>query len=80
MTNSQFGVLESMYDLGPLCQREIGNKILKSGGNMTLVIDNLEKGGLVQRVQDAKDRRYLNIHLTTRGRDLISRIFPSMPP
>ena len=76
LTNSQFGVLEALLHLGPLCQREIGEKILKTGGNMTLVIDNLEKHGLVERVQDKQDRRFLKIHLTTQGFDLISRVFP----
>lgn len=75
LTVSQFGVLEALYHLGPLCQREIGNKILKTGGNMTLVIDNLEKRGLVERVQDTQDRRYLKIHLTPQGQDLIKRVF-----
>ena len=76
LTNSQFGVLEALLHLGPLCQREIGEKILKTGGNMTLVIDNLEKRGLVDRVQDKHDRRFLKIHLTSKGQDLISRVFP----
>jgi MarR family 2-MHQ and catechol resistance regulon transcriptional repressor len=59
-----------------MCQREIGDKILKTGGNMTLVIDNLEKRGLVERVQDDQDRRYFKIHLTPQGKDLISMVFP----
>jgi MarR family 2-MHQ and catechol resistance regulon transcriptional repressor len=76
LTNSQFGVLEALFHLGPLCQREIGEKILKSGGNMTLVIDNLEKRGLVERVQDTRDRRYMEIYLAPKGQDLISGVFP----
>lgn len=43
LTLSQFGVLEALYHKGPLCQRDIAAKILKSTGNITLVIDNLEK-------------------------------------
>lgn len=76
LTGSQFAVLEALLHLGPLCQREIGSKILKTGGNMTLVIDNLERRGLVERIQDKEDRRYLEIHLTAQGLDLISRVFP----
>ena len=76
LTNSQFGVLEALLHLGPLCQREIAEKILKSGGNMTLVVDNLAKRGLVERVQDQQDRRFVKIHLTDQGKDLISRVFP----
>jgi MarR family 2-MHQ and catechol resistance regulon transcriptional repressor len=43
LTISQFGVLEALYHKGPLCQRDIASKILKSTGNITLVIVNLEK-------------------------------------
>jgi len=49
LTLSQFGVLEALYHLGSMSQSDICSKLLKSGGNMTLVIDNLEKHGLVQR-------------------------------
>ena len=42
MTVSQFGVLEALHHLGPLRQGEISAKLLRSGGNITLVVDNLE--------------------------------------
>jgi MarR family 2-MHQ and catechol resistance regulon transcriptional repressor len=77
LTVSQFGVLEVIYHLGPLQTGELGQKILKSSGNMTLVIDNLEKRGLVQRQQRADDRRCIDIHLTTAGQALIEEIMPT---
>ena len=64
LTISQFGVLEALYHKGPLCQRDIAAKILKSTGNITLVIDNLEKQGLVKRERTSEDRRYLTVKLT----------------
>ncbi len=76
VTESQFGVLETLHHLGPLCQKELGDKILKSTGNITLVIDNLEKRGLVDRVRDTQDRRYITIHLTVEGKKLIESMFP----
>jgi MarR family 2-MHQ and catechol resistance regulon transcriptional repressor len=76
LTISQFGVLEALHHLGPLCQRDIGKKILKSGGNITVVIDNLEKRGLVARVRDAEDRRFLTVQLTSDGEKLITGVFP----
>ncbi len=76
LTPSQFGTLEVLFHLGPLCQGEISVKLLKSTGNMTLVIDNLEKHGLVQRERDADDRRMVIISLTEAGRELISRVMP----
>lgn len=75
LTISQFGVLEALYHKGPLCQRDIAAKILKSSGNITLVIDNLEKSGLVRRERDSEDRRYLTVHLTEAGTALIARVF-----
>lgn len=76
LTVSQFGVLEALYHLGPLCQRDIGRKILKTSGNMTTVIDNLEKRNLVIRERDPRDRRYFSVTLTREGFDLIDAIFP----
>jgi MarR family 2-MHQ and catechol resistance regulon transcriptional repressor len=76
LTFSQFGVLEALLHLGPLCQQEIGHKLLKTGGNMTMVIDNLEKRGLVVRTNDPEDRRYKRVSLTPQGRSLIQKIFP----
>jgi MarR family 2-MHQ and catechol resistance regulon transcriptional repressor len=73
---SQFGVLEALFHLGDMCQKDIAQKILKSAGNITMVIDNLEKRGLVKRIRNEKDRRYFDIHLTDEGRDLIAKIFP----
>jgi MarR family transcriptional regulator, 2-MHQ and catechol-resistance regulon repressor len=76
LTISQFAAMEALYHLGPLCQREIGRKILKSRGNITTVINNLEKKALVKRQRDSEDRRFFSVTLTALGEELISRIFP----
>jgi MarR family 2-MHQ and catechol resistance regulon transcriptional repressor len=76
LTVSQFAVLEALYHLGPLSQREIGKKILRSSGNITMVIDNLEKSGLVRRERFEADRRFYIVHLTDKGYDLINELFP----
>lgn len=76
LTVSQFGVLEALYHLGPLNQKALGEKLLKSGGNITLVIDNLEKCGFVQRKDNPEDRRSVLIHLTPKGKKFIDAFFP----
>src|SRR5262249_12648317 len=76
LTGSQFGALEALYHLGPPCQRELGEKLLKSTGNITMVVDNLEKRGLARRVRGTEDRRYVTVHLTEDGERLIRDIFP----
>jgi MarR family 2-MHQ and catechol resistance regulon transcriptional repressor len=74
---TQLGVLDALLHLGPMCQRDLGKKILKSPGNITTVIDNLERRGLVRRQREATDRRYITIHLTSQGRDRIKRFLPT---
>ena len=76
LTISQFGVLEALLHLGPLSQAELAKKILKSTGNITMVIDNLEKRGLVTRERDPEDRRYYAVTLTPAGKKLIASLFP----
>ncbi|HVE77437.1 MAG TPA: MarR family transcriptional regulator [Gemmatimonadaceae bacterium] len=76
LTISQFGALESLYHLGPMNQCDLGRKLLKSSGNITLVVDNLAKRGLVRRERGVADRRFVTVHLTDEGRRLIRGIFP----
>ena len=76
LTTSQFGVLEALYHLGPMTTGQLGEKILKSSGNMTLVIDNLEKQGLANRLRQTDDRRCIEVHLTHVGHSLVESIFP----
>ena len=76
LTLSQFGVLEALLHLGSMCQRELGVKILKSSGNVTMVVDNLEKRGLIARRRSTEDRRVMEVDLTAKGRALIKDLFP----
>ncbi len=76
LTISQFGVLEALLHLGVLSQSDLAKKLLKSGGNITLVIDNLEKRQLVKRDRFLEDRRVVKVCLTEKGQQLISELFP----
>ena len=77
LTPTQLGVLEALLHLGPLGQRTLGAKLLSSGGNITTVVDNLERRGLVRRERRDDDRRHVTVHLTAEGRRLIAKVFPS---
>jgi len=68
LTYSQFAVLEALYHLGPMTAGEVSQKVLKSGSNMTLVIDNLER--------DAQDRRVIRVHLTEAGSHKLEDVVP----
>ncbi len=76
LTESQLGTLEALYYLGPMCQSDIGDKLLVTDGNMTMVVNNLEKRGLVRRERGTQDRRQITVSLTNKGRRLIGELFP----
>jgi MarR family 2-MHQ and catechol resistance regulon transcriptional repressor len=76
LTLSQFAVLEALYHLGPLNLGDLARRILTSSGNLTLVIDNLEKRGLAKRRQQGNDKRFILAGITPAGRKLIAKIFP----
>lgn len=76
LTLTQLGVLEALLHKGPLTHRELSRKVLTSAGNMSDVIDKLERRQLVARTPCPTDRRQVVIVLTEAGRQLIEAVFP----
>lgn len=75
LTQPQFSVIESLGHLGAQKIGVLCDKMLVSGGNMTLVLDNLENLGLIERVHCKEDRRAIMIQLTEKGQSLFKDIF-----
>ncbi len=75
LTVSQMGVLEALYHLGTLNQCDLATKLLKSTGNISLVLKKLEQRGLVTRQRDPHDNRYNEVRLTPAGEDLLLSFF-----
>jgi MarR family transcriptional regulator, 2-MHQ and catechol-resistance regulon repressor len=78
LTITQFGVLEALHHRGSLSAGEIAEKLLKSAGNLTLVLANLERDGLVSRERDRADGRRWIISLTAAGRKKVAGLFPQV--
>ncbi|MBN8219297.1 MAG: MarR family transcriptional regulator [Spirochaetes bacterium] len=76
LTPPQFGILETLYHLGPLQQHVLASKLLKSAGNITRVLDGMQESGLIERRAEPGDRRSFRIHLTPKGKKTIEKIFP----
>jgi MarR family transcriptional regulator, 2-MHQ and catechol-resistance regulon repressor len=76
LTENQFGVLEVLLHLGPRSPGELKGKLFTTGGNITMILDNLEKRGLVLRERDPLDKRRLTVRLTPAGKRLVERLFP----
>ncbi|AIE84210.1 Transcriptional regulator, MarR family [Fimbriimonas ginsengisoli Gsoil 348] len=76
LTASQFSTLKVLRLNGPLAQKDIATYLLKTGGNVTLVVDNLEKAGLVGRERVQGDRRITMVRITPAGEELFDRVYP----
>lgn len=75
LTESQFGVLEALFHQGPMHPCDLAAKILRTSANLSLVLDQLERRGLLRRARGAADRRYVTVHLTEDGAALIEAHF-----
>ncbi len=75
LTQPQFSVVEALGHLGPMMIGDLGKKMLVTGGCMTVIIDNLERDGLVERVRSVEDRRVVKVGLTSKGNEMFQRIF-----
>ncbi len=75
LTRPQFCVIECLGHCGEMTLTGLSAKMSVTGGNMTLVVDNLEKEGLVERVRSKEDRRTINVKLTDKGVHLFNSVF-----
>jgi hypothetical protein len=55
--------LEYLESLGPLTQRELGGHLLLTSGAVTMLVDRLERDGLVRRDPHPTDRRVTLVSL-----------------
>jgi DNA-binding MarR family transcriptional regulator len=54
--------------------RELSQRLMVTGGNVTGITDQLEREGLVTRVLDHRDRRAFAVKLTPAGRQVFTRM------
>lgn len=76
LTTSQFAVIEALYHKGDLTINEIIESILTTSGNITVVINNLQKAQLVGKCTNPEDKRSCLISITEKGKKKVEEIFP----
>ncbi len=78
LTVSQFDVLATLFrsPASGLRMGGISERLLVTEGNVTGLVDRLERGGLVERRADPADRRAQRVRLTADGRALAERAIP----
>lgn len=71
-------ILKMLEESRTLGMSEIGEDIAISQPQMTHSIDKLIKLGMIKRQPDTKDRRKVNIRLTTKGEEYLKKLGPIM--
>ncbi|MCE1247776.1 MAG: MarR family transcriptional regulator [Firmicutes bacterium] len=74
ITTAQFEVLLELKKHRELPMWKIGDLLSVTGGNVTGLIDRLEKKGLVARERSEKDRRIIMARITNQGDRLFKNV------
>jgi len=61
-------IMINLYRREGISQQELARKLLVGRSNMSMLLPQLEKRGLIERRPDARDKRVLRLHLTHEGR------------
>src|SRR5688572_13589124 len=76
LTASRFGALCALSSDGPLCPHDIATRLCQTRGNVTMILDDLEGRGMVERRKEGVNKRYRAVHLTPRGRRFVASLRP----
>lgn len=76
LSMNQFEVLEVLYHRGDLQIGAITKLIASTPGNVTVVVKNLLRDGLIQTLPSAEDSRVRIVSITEKGKELIGGMFP----
>ncbi|MCL6708124.1 MarR family transcriptional regulator [Pseudomonas sp. R2.Fl] len=63
-------ILVNLYRFEGISQQELARKLLVGRSNMSMLLPQMEKRGLVERRGDPKDKRVLRLYLTESGNSL----------
>ncbi len=68
---AQLDVLMNLYRHPGMSQHDLARKLLVGRSNITMLLPQLEKRGLLRRESDGKDKRILRLELTEAGVTLL---------
>ena len=71
-----YGVLVVLEAVGPLPQQAVGRVLEIDKSTMTVVVDHLERTGLVERQRNPMNRRAYELMLTDAGRQVLAAAQP----
>lgn len=66
-------IMMNLYRREGISQQELARKLLVGRSNMSMLLPQLEKRGLIERRGDGKDKRVLRLYLTSEGKDVTEK-------
>lgn len=79
LARTQYVILHNLRSTGSLPTSVLMERLQVEPGTLSGLLDTLETKGLVQRVEQAADKRRKDIQLTAAGRKLLAEIPPPGP-
>jgi MarR family 2-MHQ and catechol resistance regulon transcriptional repressor len=76
ITIPQFEIIACLNRKNGLTLSEIADRLLVTSGNITGIVDRLEREGIVFREREVKDRRVIRAKLTPKGAKIYKKIIP----
>ena len=74
LTPQQYSVLMAIKFLGkPATPTDVARWLDRNTNSITLIVDRMERDGLVTRARDLRDRRSLRLVMTKKGEELLER-------
>jgi DNA-binding MarR family transcriptional regulator len=78
LTTEQFGVLAAVKSRGgSLRPTDLALILERSPNSISMIVDRMVKAGLVKRARDRRDRRVVNVSLTSKGENALKPATPA---
>jgi DNA-binding MarR family transcriptional regulator len=78
ITTEQFSVLAAVKSRGgSLRPTDLAYLLERSPNSISMLVDRMVKAGLVRRVRDRRDRRVVNVYLTSKGEGALKAAMPA---
>jgi len=65
------------YNAGPMRITDLAHWLERSTNSMSMLVDRMVKAGLLRRVRDKRDRRVVNVFLTSKAEAALEQASPA---
>ncbi|KWV46207.1 hypothetical protein AS156_21805 [Bradyrhizobium macuxiense] len=77
VTPRQFGVLMALYQLGPLTQSVLAERISCDRNTMSEMLKRMTARRLVSKKSNSEDRRSIQVQITAKGEEALLAVVPA---